>query len=72
MSDEYVGWSIVSIKFLDMKIPDSELILISGIFMSLSEDNTDEVFDHKNIVHFEYLEYSQTVYQQCFFEILIR
>jgi hypothetical protein len=72
ISDEYDGWSKVVIKFLDIKIPDSELVIISGIVMSPSEDKTDEVFGHNDVVHFEYREYIQTVDQQYYLEILIR
>jgi hypothetical protein len=55
-----------------MKIPDSELVMICGIVMSPSEDNTNEKFDHNDVVHFGYLEHCQTVHQQCYLEILIR
>ena len=71
MSAEYDGWSKVAIKILDIKIPDSELLMISGIVRSSSEDETNEVFDHKDVVHFEYRENFQTVDQQCYLEILI-
>jgi len=45
--------------------------MISGIVMSSSEDNTNEVFDYKDVVHFEYRENLQTVDQQCYLEMLI-
>jgi hypothetical protein len=70
-SDEYDGWPKIAIKFLDIKIPDSEFVMISGIVMSPSEDKTKEVFDHRDVVHFEYREYLQTMQQQCYLEILI-
>jgi hypothetical protein len=56
-SDEYDGRSKVAIKFLDIKIPDSELVVISGIVMRPSEDKSNGVFDHKDVVHFKYREY---------------
>jgi len=71
MPAEYDGWSKDAIKILDIKIPDSELFMISGIVTSSSEDETNEVFDHKGVVHFEYRENLQTVDQQCYLEILI-
>jgi hypothetical protein len=57
---------------LDIKIQDRELVIISGIVMSPSEDKTNEVFDHKDVVHFEYREYLQTMNQQRYLEILIQ
>jgi len=39
-------------QILDIKIPDSELFMISGIIMSPSEDKTNEVFGHNDVVHF--------------------
>jgi hypothetical protein len=72
MSDEYDGWPKVAIKFLDTKIPHRTLVMISGIVMSPSDDKTNEVFGHKDVVHFEYCEYFQTVDQQCYLEVFIR
>jgi hypothetical protein len=46
--------------------------MISGTVTSPSEDKINEVFDHKDTVHFEYREYLQTADQQCYLEILIR
>jgi len=44
MSEESDGWSKVVVKFLDIKIPNSELVMISGIVMSPREDKTNETF----------------------------
>ena len=56
MFEKYNGWSKVTLKFLDIKFPDSKLVMISGIVVSPSEDKTNEFFYHKDIVHFEYRE----------------